>query len=156
MHGMSIAHPMHYAIFHILHMPLLFTQSAYNNIAYGISPSLFSYEKEEALYHNLSQGRVVLAFRAIIEQPILLAILLANIFFMGAVLFAFLGPLWYWFLGAKVPRTFWFFLFVIIFHAFLSSPTAGARFRIPLNPFIFLLALDSLSQLKKLIQIRYA
>lgn len=142
------SYPLLYTIFHVEHMPLLFTNSAYNNFFYSIKRLQFRYEDEAALYNDLSAFNVVAAARRVAEHPVLLLTLVANLFFIIVALLALLAPIIEWRREGSARKTTIFFVAIIIFYALLSSPINGARLRIPLNPVLFMLALHSVVLLR--------
>lgn len=142
------AYPFYYSIFHLMHTPLLFTNSAYNNFFYAIPRLGFSYEDEQALYDDLGASRIFSAIRRVAQHPVLALALAANAFFILVALLAILSPIVEWRRLGSVRKTTIFFVAVILLYAFLSSPIRGARLRIPLNPVLFTLALYSLALLR--------
>lgn len=142
------SYPLLYTIFHVEHMPLLFTNSAYNNLLYAISPLGFSYSAERALYKDIGTFHFWDAARRVAEHPVLILALSANMFFMLVALLALMSPFIERRREGSVRKTTIFFVAIIIFYSLLSSPINGARLRIPLNPVLFMLALHSVMLLR--------
>ncbi len=142
------AYPFLYVVFHVAHMPSLFTNSAYNNFFYAVPRLGFRYEDEAALYDDLGAFRFVIAAGRVAAHPVLLLALLANLFFIVIALLALLAPVIEWRYLRSIKKTTIFFAAVILLYALLSSPISGARLRIPLNPVLFMLALYSLALLR--------
>lgn len=89
--------------------------------------------------------------RQIIHQPALIILIFADLFFILVSILALFNPLIRKKTGASSPvyqiSIFWVSL--LILYAFITSPFGGARYRIPVNPIIFLLAVDSLLTILK-------
>lgn len=134
------AYPFAYAVFHITHMPLLFTNAGYNNFLYAIPKFGFAYKDEQALYDDIGAFRFMIAAGRVAAHPALLLALIANVFFLLVAALAIMSPFVEWRREGRVQKTTAFFVAAVLLYAFLSSPISGARLRIPLNPVLFMLA----------------
>lgn len=142
------SYPFMYAMFHILHTPLLFTNSGYNNLFYAIPKLGFRYEDEQALYDDIGVFRFTIAAGRIAAHPVLLFALIANLFFLLVAFFALISPLLERRKTGRAQTTTALLVIAVLFYALLSSPISGARLRIPLNPILFMLALHSAALLR--------
>ncbi|MDO8584878.1 MAG: glycosyltransferase family 39 protein [bacterium] len=141
------AYPFAYGVFHVTHMPSLFTNAAYNNFFYSIPQLGFRYEDEQALYDDIGAFRFVIAAGRVAAHPVLLLALIANFFFIIVALLAIVSPFVEWRREGRIKKTTIFFVVAILLYALLSSPISGARLRIPLNPILFTLAIYSITLL---------
>ncbi|MDP3729381.1 MAG: glycosyltransferase family 39 protein [bacterium] len=139
-----LQNPGKYAFFHMLHTPLLFTNSAFNNMLYAIPSLGFVYEDEAALYEHIGNFEIGAVMRDIVSHPVLLLVIAANLFFILVAMLALINPYIHKKMGTLVTKPSLFFVISIVLVAILTSPINGARMRIPLNPILFLLAINSL------------
>lgn len=124
------AHFPQYLLFYFSRIPNLFIDSGYTTIINGIAP---------------------------IKNWLLSTILfIASSFFIITSLLAVFNPLFYYKINHLRQREKIFLIIVILLYTAIASPISVARFRIPINPFLFLLAIDSVFLLRQFYQIRIA
>lgn len=143
------SHLAQYIYFHIWRSPQLFTDSGYASILNGV-PFLHFYldTSSGGLLEQLSKN-FNNSLNMLKNQPALILLGLADVFYILLVIFAIINPLIYYKLNKTWPADKLFLVFIIIIYALLTSPIGGARMRIPVNSLLFILALDTLFLIKK-------
>lgn len=144
-------HFFEYAFYHFIRLPRLWTDSAYANILNGLPGLHFSYNSvTEGFVDQISITHFYrTAILPIKNQLAFLILLFADLFFIITALLALINPLVYFLRHRKLPRPALLIVAFLVLYTVLASPIGGARFRIPVNFFIFVLAIDSLYLLKK-------
>lgn len=140
------AHPFEYAAYHILRLPALHSDSGYAMILGGLRFVHLDFDPVKGGVLDLLLRSGPSAFlQAVATQPLLLILLAGDLFFILMAVLAFSNPLWY--KNARRDRLMVsiFLVSILAIYTFLASPIGGARFRIPVNPLLFLLGIDALA-----------
>ena len=111
------AHFPEYLLFYFSRMPNLFIDSGYSTVINGLT---------------LING-----------QALAVMLFLASSFFVIISLLALLNPLFHYKINRQWPKEKIFLIIVILLYTAIATPISAARFRIPLNFFLFLLAIDA-------------
>ncbi len=141
--------PFEYARFHLAKTYRLFSDSGFVNVLNGLPYPQFHYDSAQGGF--LESGDFV----ALREKPPLIILLLADLAIVLISVLAFLNPFFVRKFSGENYKPKLFFVFVIIIYALLASPIGGPRLRIPLNPLLFLLALESIMFSYKLVRKTY-
>lgn len=136
--------PLEYAGFIFLKFYRLFLYSGYENIADGIMPG-HSGEWVSRFKSDLLKLDLAAAAKTLKNQPEIILILAGEIFFIVVSILAFLNLFIHIRKKTLNPYYHTLFFLALAIYGLLLSPTGGARYRIPINPILFLLALDSLA-----------
>ncbi|MDP3784929.1 MAG: hypothetical protein Q8R12_02530 [bacterium] len=133
-----LSRPFEYAWFHLTRIYRLFSDSGLVNVLNGLPFA--------SLHYDAGGGGLLESgnFAALRGKPSLAVLLLADLAIGLISVLAFLNPFFIKKISDENFKPKLFFVFVIIFYALLASPIGGPRLRIPLNPLLFLLALDAL------------
>lgn len=118
------AHLSQYTLFYLSRIPYLFLDSGYTTVLNGISPR--------------------------INQSFPPLITLTNLFFGVIFLLALLNVLFHYKINHSWRKETILLLIVILLYATISAPISAARFRIPINFFLFLLAFDTIFMLRQI------
>ena len=127
-----------YARFHLAKTYRLFSDSGLVNVLNGLPYPQFHYDSAQEGF--LESGD----FSALREKPFLAVLLLADLAIVLISILALLNPFFARKFSDENYKPKLFFVSIIVVYALLASPIGGPRLRIPLNPLLFLLALDSL------------
>ena len=133
-----LSRPFEYARFHLAKTYRLFSDSGFVNVLNGLP--------YPQLHYNSAQGGFLESgdFQKLRARPLLSVLLAADLIFILIALLAVLNPFLFKKLSGGNHKPKLFFVSIIIIYALLASPIGGPRLRIPINPLLFLLALDSL------------
>lgn len=144
------SHLSEYLIYHTMRLPALYTDSGYAMILGGLPFIQLQFDpvKGGGIDLLLRTGPGAF-FKEISTQPILLLLTAADLFFVLIALFAFFNPLWYKQARNERFLAALFLTSILALYTFLASPIGGARFRIPIDPLLFLLGTDTLVRLLK-------
>ncbi len=130
-----------YLEFHIVRIPRLFTDSGYASILNGLTFLHFNFNSSGGgLLDEILYGQFKNALHMLRTQPIALLLLVADIFFLLTSLLALANPFIYFLRNRKWPMPQIFLVLFILMYMLVASPISGARFRIPINPLLFMLA----------------
>ncbi len=134
--------PLEYAEFILLRSYRLFTGSGYENIAAGIRPG--QSDAIIAFQNDVFRLNTNSAFSKLKTYPVLIIMPLGSLFFGFIGLMALFNLFIH--TRKKTRETYYhaFFFITLVTYCLLVSPHGDARIRIPINPVLFLLALDSL------------
>ena len=133
-----LSRPFEYARFHLAKTYRLFSDSGFVNVLNGL-PFI-------SLHYDAASGGLLESgdFPALREKPLLAVLLLADLAIVLISILALLNPFFARKFSDENYKPKLFFVSIIVVYALLASPIGGPRLRIPINPLLFLLALDSL------------
>lgn len=139
------AHWSEYLIYHFIRLPSLYTDSGYASILNGLPFLKFNYDTVKGgFFDQLTVGKFSDVLHTIVSQPLFLVLLFADLFFILIALLALLNPLFHYLIHKKIPAFILWLILVLSIYTIIASPIGGARFRIPINPILFILAMNSL------------
>lgn len=146
-----LSHKYEYAFYQIIRMPRLYTDSGYASILNGIPQLQMNYGSIKGGFFDRAKLTDIenTLYKPIKNSPILLVLLLADIGFIIISILAFSNPIIHRLKSGEWNKVSLFFVLFLILYTFLASPIGGARFRIPINPLLFLLSIDSVLLLTK-------
>ncbi|OGH73276.1 MAG: hypothetical protein A2921_04205 [Candidatus Magasanikbacteria bacterium RIFCSPLOWO2_01_FULL_43_20b] len=143
-----------YLWFHFIRVPYLFTDSGYASILNGIPQLNFNYDTthgtvsggflEQIDWRQPSQTVI-----RVENQPLFLVLFFADLFFIVVALLAVANPLIFFWRQRQWSKEIIFLIGIILLYSAIASPIGGPRFRIPINPLLFLLAADTILILNK-------
>ncbi|MDO8499677.1 MAG: glycosyltransferase family 39 protein [bacterium] len=140
-----------YLLFHLVRTPRLFTDSGYASILNGLPWLHFNFDSSGGgLLDEMLYGQFGHAFAMLRDQPVAILLLFADIGFALTALLALANPLSHYLYNKKWPLPSLFLVLFILLYTLVASPISGARFRIPINPLLFMLAIDSIFMLYRL------
>ena len=134
--------PLEYAGFVLLRSYRLFLYSGYDNIVNGLKGG-FTYHNISDFKNDVLKLKLASAVQKFKERPDMTILLVGEAFFALIAVMAFLNLFLHHYAKTEKPFHYLFFC-TLIFFAILVTPVGNARLRIPINPILFLLALDSL------------
>lgn len=148
-------HASEYARYHFFRLPALYTDSGYAIIFAGMPFLDVSFEggdeidsAEGGLLDHVIIGQFKKTAALISKKPIAGILFLADLAFFIMALLAFGSLFIHKYKRGIFDNVLLFFLCLLIGYTILASPIGGARLRIPLNPFLFLLATHAILLLK--------
>lgn len=139
--------PLSFVFYHIIHIPRLFWhETTVETIAqdFDISENTKQGEMDINAIKNIFHGRFSDAFKDLLNHPIWLVSLFLKIAVLLLSILALLNFFLKWIVGKEISRVSLFFLLIIVSYAVMMSPFGQQRYRVPIEPFILLLALDSI------------
>lgn len=144
-------HAGEYALYHISRLPALFTDSGYASILNGV-PGLHFYldtSNSGGFFDQIELRHLERTIEAIREQPVIVLLLFADLAFILITILAVLNPYLHWRKDRAIPKEIIFVYLLLGAYTVIASPIGGARFRIPINIFLFLLAITSIRMSKR-------
>ncbi len=139
------AHPIEYLWYHLLRLPALYTDSGYSSLLNGVPFLHLNFDSVTGgVFDGLVWSRPKTTLATLRHQPVLISLLGADLLFVIITLLAAAHPLIYFRRFRQWPRELLLVLALLIVYTGLASPIGGARLRIPVNFFLFLLAFHSL------------
>ena len=137
------AHFSEYLFYHILRLPQLYTDSGASNILNGL-PFIPHFDLVQGKYfYEFDPLRPLAIFQQFAKQPALLILFFADTLFILITILAFLQPVIFYQKKKVWNIPLLIIIAVLIGYTILASPIGGARLRIPVNFFLFLLATDT-------------
>lgn len=138
-------HLSEYLIYHFIRLPSLYTDSGYASILNGLPFLKFNYDTVTGgFFDQLASGNILKTLSLVKQQPFFLILFAADLFFVLMAVLCFLNPLFQYLAHKKISTFTWWLLFVLLAYTLISSPIGGARFRIPIDPLLFIMAANSL------------
>lgn len=139
-----LSHPFEYALYHTIRLPALYTDSGYAMILGGFQFFQLRFDPVKGgVMDLLFRDGIESAWRVVVQQPALILLLAADLFFIVMALLAFFGPLWYKSARRDSMAPSVFLVSILAMYTLLASPIGGARFRIPVDPLLFLLGTNA-------------
>lgn len=142
-----VARPFSFAYYQIIHIPRLFWhETTIETIAqdFNISQNAKQGEMDINVIKNVLHGRFNDAFKNLSNHPIWIVSLFLKIAVLLLGLLALLNFFLRWILGKEISRVSLFLLLIIVLYAVMMSPFGQQRYRVPIEPFILILAFDSI------------
>ncbi len=137
-------------------MPLFFVGSGYDGLVGRLldKPNLLGGTFRNDLVLSLLKGRIVESLKILANAPAAIYIFLAGVLIWSLVaILALIGFAFSWYEksgSAKLALA--FVAALLIYFAFITSPLITARYRLPINPFIFIFAIGGLLYIKNKIK----
>lgn len=146
-------HKLSYLKMRLVYLPLFFFSSGYDNILsrfYGAAG--FDKYFRGDLVNSFFKGEFIKIFKTIFDSPKNMIFLLGSLFWFFIFILALAG-FWKNFKDNAGPKIIWVFIGVLILYFdMITTPLVTARYRLPINPFIFIFAVAGFIYLKQLMK----
>ncbi len=151
--GEILKHKTQYLKLRLVYTPLFFLSNGYDNILsrfYGTAG--FDKYFRSDLVNTFMKGEFIKTFKTIFDSPKSMIFLLGSLFWFFIFVLAALG-FWRNFKDSSGPKIIWGFIAVLILYFdIVTTPLVTARYRLPINPFIFIFAVTGFLYLKQLVK----
>lgn len=142
--GEMAKHKMAYLKMRTVYFPLFFLSNGYDNILNRFRESAgFDKYFRWDLVSKFQKGNIITAIKMLFDSPKIIATILTGAFFWFLV--SLLAAAGFWRLLKERKNHVIAFIGLLIFYfAFVTTPLITARYRLPINPFIFIFAVSSI------------
>lgn len=150
--GEIIKRKAQYLKLRLAYVPLFFLSNGYDNI-YSRLTGVAGFDKyfRWNLISSFQKGNILLGIKMLLNAPKTIVTILAGaLFWLLIFLSAIIG---FWRLLKEREKYIIIFTgLLIIYFAFITTPIITARYRLPINPFIFIFAVSGFLYFKQLIR----